>query len=304
MNASDIGEQEWTTGAIDDNSTDSEKPFVNATEFAGISGVILINEVELNPLGSDHAEEWVELYNPSEADAEVDGLQINTSKSATIEVDTVGVIGAGETVVVSLGNSSLSNVGEALTLLNASSLEVVDSTPSLVDTMDSSNTWQRLPDGNEDWEFLDESRGTLNDPSAEQTNTTASDSAGFAEGCVGSAGCVEGVAIRIVDGNTLYVSADNAIYKVDLALVSTPDRDDDRFLDTTMFTRSLCLGSPVLVDQDDSLLAEEGSVIASVYCSSIGLNEELLDNGMASIDGDQCESSEFAVSDWARDHGC
>ena len=148
MNASDPGEQGLATGSIEGNSTGSEKPFVNATEFADISGVVLINEVELNPLGSDQAEEWVELYNPSETDSVTDGLQINTSKSVTIEVDTVGVIGAGETVIVSLGNSSLSNVGEALTLLNASSLEVVDSTPSLVDTMDSSNTWQRLPDGN------------------------------------------------------------------------------------------------------------------------------------------------------------
>ena len=304
MNASDSSEQGLATGSIEGNSTGSEKPFVNATEFADISGVVLINEVELNPLGSDQAEEWVELYNPSEADASTDGLQINTSNSVTIDLDALGVIEAGETVVVPLGNSSLSNVGEALTLLNASNLEVVDSTPSLVDTMDSSRTWQRFPDGNEDWEFLEESKGTLNDPAGVQTNTSAIDTTEFAEGCVGSAGCVEGIAIRIVDGDTLYVSADDTIYKVDLALVSAVDRDDDSYLDTTMLTRSLCLGSPVLVDQDDGLLADDGSVIASVYCSSIGLNEELLDNGLASIDLDQCESSEFAVSDWALDHGC
>lgn len=304
MNASDSGVLELATEAIEDNSTNNEKPFVNATELVGISGVILINEVELNPLGSDYAAEWVELYNPSKVDTEIDGLQINTSKSVLIELVTDDVIGAGETLVISVGNYSLSNVAEKLTLLNSSSLELVDSTPSLVDTMDSSHTWQRLPDGNENWEFLEESRGTLNDPSAENTNMTATDKTGISEGCIGSAGCVEGVAIRIVDGGTLYVSADDAIYKVYLALVRTPDWYDDRSLDTTMFTRSLCLGSPVLVDQDDGQISEEGGVVASVYCSSIGLNEELLDNGLASLDGDQCELSEFAVSDWAQDHGC
>jgi micrococcal nuclease len=112
------------------------------------------------------------------------------------------------------------------------------------------------------------------------------------------------VVIRIVDGDTLYVSAEDAIYKVELALVQTPDRDDERFLDTTMFTRSLCLGSPVLVDQDDGQPANSGSVIASVYCSSMGLNEELLDNEFATLDSEQCESSEFAQSTWAQEHGC
>jgi micrococcal nuclease len=107
-----------------------------------------------------------------------------------------------------------------------------------------------------------------------------------------------------VDGDTLYVSADDSVYKVELALVQTPDRDDDQFLDTTMFTRSLCLGSPVLVDQDDGQQANGGSVVASVYCSSIGLNEELLDNELATLDSEQCESSEFAQTNWALEHGC
>jgi hypothetical protein len=115
---------------------------------------------------------------------------------------------------------------------------------------------------------------------------------------------VEGIAIRIVDGDTLYVSADASVYKVDLALVETAGRDEDDFLETTMFTRSLCLGSPVLVDQDDNQLATDGSVIASVYCSSVGLAEELLDNDLATLDAGQCGSSEFASSEWAREHGC
>jgi endonuclease YncB( thermonuclease family) len=307
MNTSEPVEQELTTGTMGDiqiDSLDNEIPFVNATELDGISGLILINEVELNPQGSDFAAEWVELYNPSEVEAYVDGLLINTSMSMTIEFTENQTIAAGETLVVPIGNSSLSNVAEILTLLNSSSKEVVDSTPFLVDTMDSSYTWQRVPDGNEDWEFLEESEGYLNDPSAQDTNIAASEIANSTVSCLGSAGCVESVAIRIVDGDTIYVSADGAVYKVQLALVKTPDTDDDRFLNTTMFTRTLCLGSPVLVDQDDGQLADDGDVIASVYCSSIGLNEALLDNNLASLDTDQCNLSEFALSEWAQEHGC
>jgi hypothetical protein len=71
-----------------------------------------------------------------------------------------------------------------------------------------------------------------------------------------------------------------------------------------MFTRSLCLGSSVLVDQDDNQPTSDGSVIASVYCSSIGLNEELLENELAALDVEECEISEFTRSGWAQEHGC
>jgi hypothetical protein len=307
MNTSEPVELELLTDTMGDiqiDSIDNEIPFVNATELDGISGLILINEVELNPQGSDFTMEWVELYNPSEVEAYVDGLFINTSMSETIKMPDNQTIDAGETLVVPIGNSSLPNVAEILTLLNSSSNGVVDSTPFLVDTMDSSYTWQRVPDGNENWQFLEESKGYLNDPSAQDTNISASDKTESTNSCLGSAGCVEGVAIRIVDGDTIYVSADGAVYKVELALVKTPDSDNDRFLNTTMFTRTLCLGSPVLVDQDDGQLADDGDVIASVYCSSIGLSEALLDNNLASLDTDQCSLSEFALSKWAQEHGC
>ena len=283
------------------NSTDV--PFVNATELEGV-GLILINEVELNPEGSDVGDEWVELYNLGDADANASSLFINASKSIAIELPDDLIIEAGETHVIEIENSSLSNVGEVLMLVNSSSGEVIDSTPSLVDGNDDGHTWQRVPDGNDEWEFLDESRGDLNDPMAEDVRKSDDDVTRGSEECLGSAGCVEGVAIRIVDGDTLYVSSDGSLYKVELALVSAPARDDEGFLETTMFTRSLCLGSSVLVDQDDNQPTSDGSVIASVYCSSIGLNEELLENELAALDVEECEISEFTRSGWAQEHGC
>ena len=91
----------------------------------------------------------------------------------------------------------------------------------------------------------------------------------------GSAGCLEGMATRIVDGDTLYVSVNGTVYKVDLALTKAPSRIDEMFVESTAFTRDLCLGSTVLVDQDDMLLTSNSDIIAVVYCSSSNLNSEL-----------------------------
>jgi hypothetical protein len=118
------------------------------------------------------------------------------------------------------------------------------------------------------------------------------------------AGCAEGMAIRIVDGDTLYVRVNITVYKIDLALASAPSSTEEGFIESTSFTRSLCLGSNVLVDQDDKLLTSDTSVIAVVYCASTNLNSELLDNDYATLNTEQCKTSEFASQRWARDHGC
>ena len=110
--------------------------------------------------------------------------------------------------------------------------------------------------------------------------------------------------VRIVDGDTLYVSVNNTTYKVNLALVNAPSRGQDGFTESTAFTRNMCLGNKVLVDQDDEQLASNSNVVAVVYCSSENLNSELLDNGYANLDSDQCKTSEFARQSWAREHGC
>jgi hypothetical protein len=303
LNGTDSSDESISNSTDDVENATVATPFVNATELEDVEGTILINEIELNPQGTDMGDEWIELFNPTDLDAEAGEFVINTSMSV-IELPEDLVIEGGESAVVYIENGSLSNIAEVISLLNSSGGEMIDSTPSFVDSKDDEFTWQRIPDGNEEWEFLEETPGDLNDHSSANSKSSASKNTGISDGCLGSSGCVEGVVIRIVDGDTLYVSAEDAIYKVELALVQTPDRDDERFLDTTMFTRSLCLGSPVLVDQDDGQPANSGSVIASVYCSSMGLNEELLDNEFATLDSEQCESSEFAQSTWAQEHGC
>jgi endonuclease YncB( thermonuclease family) len=305
----------------------SSIPFVNDadTSYVTAGDSILINEVELNPRGNDMAKEWIELYNPTAVDVNIGNFEIRPLfTSATIKLPSDAVIEAGETYVIELDRPMLSNTAESLVLANATG-DIKDRTPSLVDKGDDERTWQRIPDGNNEWQFVENTRGNLNDPD-NPTTTTTFDSVENIQGslnnsdtlsrlldnaysesnieCVGSAGCVEGVVTRIVDGDTLYVRLNSTIYKVDLALIKAPSRTEEGFMESTAFTRDLCLGSNVLVDPDGMLLTSNSDVLAVVYCSSSNLNSELLDNGYAELETEQCSTSEFANEPWVKDHGC
>ena len=293
------------------------------TSSVAAGDTTLVNEVELNPQGNDE-EEWIELYNPTAVDINISGFEINPLfQSPTIGLPPDAVIEAGETYVIELDRSLLSNTGESLVLANATG-DIKDRTPSLVDRSDDDRTWQRIPDGNNEWQFVEDTQGSLNDPDTSSTATPSNveDTQGSLNDpdtlsrilenafsgsdveCLGSAGCFEGVATRIADGDTLYVDVNGTEYKVDLALIEAPLRTEEMFIESTEFTRDLCLGSTVLVDQDDMQLTSNSGVIAVVYCSSSNLNNELLDNDYASLETAQCTTSEFANEPWARDNGC
>jgi endonuclease YncB( thermonuclease family) len=296
---------------------------------------VMINEIELNPPGEyDEGKEWIELYNPSDEDINISNFEISTSsESATIKLPPDAIIEAGETYVIELEQQLLSNTVDNLVLTDTAG-DIHDRTPSLVDRSDDDRTWQRIPDGNNEWQFVEGTEGNANgdddgdDPDTSSTildseentqdDANANDdsdalntilgsiySGSEAVECLGSADCIEGVATRIVDGDTLYVRANSTIYKVDLALIEAPSRSEEGFVESTAFTRDLCLGSTVLVDQDDILLtSSDSNIIAVVYCSSSNLNEELLDNGYAELDVQQCATSEFANEPWVKEYGC
>lgn len=294
------------TGIAAGHEIDQPSPLVNGTDESGVaSRDLLINEVEVNPNGTDIGGEWIELYNPGAGAVNISSYQINTSKSIAIELPSE-IVEAGGTYLVVLGWQTLSNVAEVLFLVNVTSGTLVDRTPAFVDIYDDGRTWQRMPDGNNEWEFTNSSRDNFNDPSAVgQTSTAAASTTTEGPECLGSAGCTEAVAIRIVDGDTLYVAVNSTIYKIDLAITRAPTPGEEGFIQSTAFTRNLCLGGAVLVDQDDKqLTSEDGSIIAEVYCASSSLNEELLENGYAVIDSDQCATSEFAGQVWATEYGC
>ena len=312
---------------IEDLSSSTVASDADDTSSVTAGESILVNEVELNPSGNDNEEgEWIELYNPTDVDINIGNFGITPSfQSPTIELPPDAVIEAGEAYVVELDRPMLSNTGESLVIANATG-DIHDRTPSLVDRSDDDRTWQRIPDGNNEWQFVENTQGNANDDpdtpttildSEENTQGNANDDpdtlstildsvySGSDVECLGSADCIEGVATRIVDGDTLYVRANSTVYKVDLALVEAPSRTEEMFVESTAFTRDLCLGSTVLVDQDDMLLtSNSGGIIAVVYCSSSNLNSELLDNGYSELDTEQCATSEFADEPWVKDHGC
>ena len=303
------------------------------------SQALLINEIELNPPGEyDEGKEWLELYNPTDVDINISNFEIGTtSESATIRLPPDAIIQAGKTYVIELKEQILSNNVDSIVLTNAAG-DILDRTPSLVDRSDDDHTWQRIPDGNNEWQFLENTEGnpnggdrsddvpdtlstilenaenTRDNPNGDNDNNDHSEmlsrilgsmySASEPAKCHGSSACFEGVVTRIVDGDTLYVRANSSVYKVELALTEAPSRGEG-FSESTAFTRDLCLGSTVLVDQDDKLLTSaDSNTIGVVYCSSSNLNKELLDNGYAGLNMQQCATSEFATESWAQDHGC
>src|ERR671919_378179 len=289
-------------------SSPSSSPSLTTSKTA-----VMINEIELNPPGEyDEGKEWVELYNPSDEDINISNFEISTSsESATIKLPPDAIIEAGETYVIELEEQILSNTVDSLVLTNAAGGDIHDRTPSLVDRSDNDRTWQRIPDGNNEWQFVEGTEGDSNGDANWDDSDTLSTILGsiysgseVVEECLGSADCIEGVATRIVDGDTLYVRANSTIYKVDLALIEAPSRSEEGFVESTAFTRDLCLGSTVLVDQDDMLLTSNSDLIGVVYCSSSNLNEELLDNGYAELETEQCSTSEFADEPWVKDRGC
>ena len=311
---------------IEDLSSSTVASDADDTSSVTAGESILVNEVELNPSGNDNEEgEWIELYNPTDVDININNFGITPSfQSPTIELPPDAVIEAGETYVIELNRPMLSNTGESLVLANTTG-DIHDRTPSLVDRNDDDRTWQRIPDGNNEWQFVENTQGNANDDpdtsstildSEENTQGNANDDpdtlstildsvySGSDVECLGSADCIEGIASRIVDGDTLYVRANSTVYKVDLALIEAPSRSEEMFVESTAFTRDLCLGSTVLVDQDDMLLTSNSDVIGVVYCSSSNLNEELLDNGYAELETEQCSTSEFADEPWVKDRGC
>jgi endonuclease YncB( thermonuclease family) len=121
--------------------------------------------------------------------------------------------------------------------------------------------------------------------------------------CQGVALCLKGEVVKVVNGKTFYVSINNRIYKIDLALIALPVTNQQDMIAATTFTRNNCLGGTVLIDQDDRQIGD--SIIGTVYCSPTrSLNSLLLETGYVQLDKAQCLTSEFSKLDWARSHGC
>jgi endonuclease YncB( thermonuclease family) len=122
--------------------------------------------------------------------------------------------------------------------------------------------------------------------------------------CQGYSGCFEGTVTKVVDGDTLDINN----VRIRLALVNTPETNQDGYLQAKQFVESNCgIGTRAMVDEDDGQKAGNyGRIIGLVFCERLdsSLNKPILTSGNAEVLAQFCAASEFSTKDWAQQYGC
>jgi beta-lactamase superfamily II metal-dependent hydrolase len=117
---------------------------------------ILINEFELNPAGTDSGTEKVEPYNPSSSGIDVSGWTISSTagRTATVVINEGTIIPPTGYMLVDRDSQQqwLDNTGEGIELRNYLGI-LIDSVGPLSDEENDESTWQRSPDGQDNWVF-------------------------------------------------------------------------------------------------------------------------------------------------------
>ncbi|MFL6496472.1 MAG: MBL fold metallo-hydrolase [Nitrososphaera sp.] len=124
--------------------------------YATSNNQVLINEVELNPAGTDIGTEKVELYNPLNMGIDISGWTISSTAGRTATV----VINEGTTIspkgYLIAGRDSqqqwLDNTAEGIDLRNDLGL-LIDSVGPFSDQDNDASTWQRSSDGQDNWVY-------------------------------------------------------------------------------------------------------------------------------------------------------
>ena len=116
---------------------------------------IVINEVEINPPGSDAGlgsnssgkQEFIELYNPTSQSIDIGGWEIIPSAYwKTYEIPDNTIITPNSFLVFTHVNFWFKDFGENITLVDDLG-DIIDETPLLKDTDDDARSWQRSSDG-------------------------------------------------------------------------------------------------------------------------------------------------------------
>jgi len=129
---------------------------------------VMINEVELNPRGTDRSREWVELINPTDEAVDLNGWALVSSRGQAHVEKLSGTLEAHGIWVHQFTGQALDNgdvegfpLQETLALLDEQGNRV-DSAPWLQDLKDDERTWQRTYDGSSSWEMREGSKGVSN----------------------------------------------------------------------------------------------------------------------------------------------
>lgn len=115
----------------------------------------------------------------------------------------------------------------------------------------------------------------------------------------------DGIVTKVIDGDTLDVmTRDGDTITIRLALIDAPERNEPGFNEAKNFITEQCSDKNAQVDPDNNQGLTYGRTVAVVYCEGVNVNEAILDNNLADIYENFCDISEFADTNWAREHGC
>lgn len=109
---------------------------------------------------------------------------------------------------------------------------------------------------------------------------------------------LEGIVNHVVDGDTLDIND----IRIRLALIDTPERGQEGYMESKEFVKNLCLNKKGEVDIDDGQRRGDryGREIGVVYCDGINLNNALVENNLTKIYKEYCDISEFSGEKWAK----
>ncbi len=131
---------------------------------------VVINEIDINPPGSDYLgiSEWVELYNPADRDVNLGNWEIasTTVLKKTMIIPDGTTIKPGQHLKFQYQSIWFTDVSERVELRDDHG-NIVDETPSLSDIANDFSSWQRVYDGfdtdsSDDWEFKTSTAGSTN----------------------------------------------------------------------------------------------------------------------------------------------
>jgi len=129
--------------------------------FFSLVSAVRINEIELNPEGTDSGNEWIELY--SEQNIDLNGWKLvnNDNKVINLSQNFNGYL------IINFSGQWLDNSNESLKLFN--DLSLVDSTPKLEDNYNNEKTWQYCSG---DWTFIASTKNSANSCSSQSQSQT------------------------------------------------------------------------------------------------------------------------------------
>jgi len=150
----------------------------SSVTYAQLPDRLVINEVEMDPLGTDYGKQWVELYNPTNSDLDISGWRLKAASGALVTIRLNTSIMTEAYLVIPLPRITLIRTGDSLTLGNAKNTPI-DATPRLSDLSDNNLTWQRFPNGLDtgsaaDWRLAPATKGESNGKLGAELTLTSS----------------------------------------------------------------------------------------------------------------------------------